>query len=101
MQTILRQPVQLLASNPDILQGPRHTQFADHGVQHVAQICRGDVHASTMQDVGDDGVRDEEFSDEFLAGDVGVVRGVVFAYGWEKDTACFAVADANGTELYN
>ena len=54
-----------------------------------------------MQDVGDDGVRDEEFSDEFLAGDVGVVRGVVFAYGWEKDTACFAVADAKGTELYN
>ena len=54
-----------------------------------------------MQDVCDDGVRDEEFPDEVLAGDVGVVGGVVFAYGREEDAACFAVADAEGAELYD
>lgn len=38
MQTILSQLIQLIPTNPNILQRPRHPQLPNHHIQNIPQI---------------------------------------------------------------
>lgn len=94
-----RQTVQLIPTNLDIRQRARHTKLANDGVEDIAQVCALGIDIPGFEDLRDDGVVDEEFSDVCLSLPVCVVRCVEFANSWEEDAACFAVADAQWAEL--
>lgn len=99
MQTISRQTVQFIPANLHITQRPRHAQFADDGVEDITQISSLYIDIVGLEDFEHVGIVDQEFSYACLPFSVCVVRCVEFAHGWEEDAACFAVADAEWTEL--
>lgn len=53
-----RQTVQLILTNLDITQRPRHAKLADDSIEDVAQVCRLGVDIPGLEDLGDDGFVD-------------------------------------------
>lgn len=64
------QSVQLVPSDADILQGPRHAQLADHGVEDIAQIGRLGVNSILLKYPCYNGVACQELVDTLLTGHI-------------------------------
>lgn len=94
-----RQTLQFIPANLDLTQRPRQAKLANDGVEDIAQVCRLDIYIPEFEDLGDNGVLDQEFADVRLPLAVCVVSSVELTYGRQQDAACFAVADAQRAEL--
>lgn len=93
------QGVKLVPAHLDVAQRSRHTDLADDGVEDVAQVCGLGIDIASAQNLGDDGVVDEELANAPLSIAVGIVLSVELTHGRQEDAACFTVSDAQWTEL--
>lgn len=83
MQTMLCQQIQLVSTNPDVLERTRHSQLAYNGVENVAQVRRAGIDFVSFQNVTDDSVLREEVVDAGLAFNVGAFGGIELAHSRE------------------
>jgi hypothetical protein len=100
MKTMLCQKIQLVSTNPDILERPRHAQLANNSIENVTQIRRAGVNFVLFQDIPNKRVFGEKLVNTGLACNVGALGGIELANSREQNAARFSVADSEGTQLF-
>lgn len=94
LQATLRNPLQLIPSDPIIAKRPWQPQLTNDRVQRIAQVCLALDEAALNEHTGDVRLAPKSVEDD------GLLRGVdfciVFLYGGEADASCFRVRHADG-----